>query len=125
MEMSKAITSRIEPQLAPFIDVRQQLDALVHEINEEAPKPTMATREITAAERISEDLVKLLIADSQNVLTQAQNLLHDDEVFAEHVRNEVQRRAERHANFLERLHRLKNDHEKSRQEFQSNNGQGE
>jgi hypothetical protein len=95
---------------------------LINGLNNSAP-PAGPPREITAAERISEDLGKTLIADAENCLTEAQNLLKDDQVFAEGVRAEVKRRAERHIDFLQRLHKLKADHENSRSEFQAGSGE--
>jgi hypothetical protein len=88
-------------------------------LNEQAP-PAKPPRELSHAERISEDFAKELIGNAQNILTEAQNLLHDDETFAELVRSEVRKRAERHAHFLERLRKVRTDHEKTRSEFQAN-----
>src|SRR5262249_42858139 len=120
----KAISNRVEPIVPSLAKVNDELEELIDGLNTSAGPPK-APRELTAAERISQDLGKELIGDAQNLLTEAQNLLKDDEAFADHVRNEVKRRADRHASFLARLHKLRQDHEQSRQEFQAGNGQGE
>jgi hypothetical protein len=116
MKMTKTIT-RIEPKIPSFAEVHQELNNLVEGINAMMPN-AKTPREISPAERVSEDLAKELIGHAQNILSEAQNLLRDDEIFAEHVRKEVQKRAERHATFLERLHKVRSDHEKTRTEFQ-------
>ena len=122
--MTKSIVPRVEPIAPPLENIDRELNSLIQGLNNSTPS-AVAPRELTTAERISHDLGKELISDAQNLLTEAQNLLKDDEAFAEHVKNEVKRRADRHASFLARLHKLRQDHEQSRQEFQAGNGQGE
>jgi len=98
-------------------NLNQQFESIIRDINDAEPPPS-PPREVTQVERLSEDLVKTLISGAQDLLTQAQNLLKDDEVFADHLRSEIRQRAERHAEFLGRLNDYRSATLEARKVFQ-------
>lgn len=108
------------PQSRPPTEFEAQLNAIVEQtrerLNNEEPAPS-PPREITPTERVSEDLAKSLLAGAQDLVTEAQNILHDDEAFADGLRKDITERVERHARFMQKLSAYRESNTQARAAF--------
>jgi hypothetical protein len=114
----KAI-ARTEPQLAPLPrpkTVEDQLSELVNDINDQVPAPK-SPREISAIERLLEDLAKSLSEGGRELLNQAESIVRDDATFLEGLRADITERVERHQEFMSRLSTYRENQLNARAKF--------
>ncbi len=98
-------------------DVDQQLQALANDINQAATKDDPG--ELSPVERIANELAGSFGAAGQELLTKAQNIVHDDEAFIDHIRAEIRRRVDIHTQFMHELQECDRDHKNARAKLQA------
>jgi hypothetical protein len=113
-------TKKILPITQPK-NVEGQLAELIDDINAQTP-PAKPPREISAIERLLEDLAKSLSEGGRELLNQAESIVKDDAVFLEALRKDITERVERHQEFMSKLSTYRENSLDAREKFHGGGG---